>query len=277
MNKKQSLFQIILFGIMLIFAFISIYPLIWVVIQSFKTETEFLSSIWTLPQNLRLKNYDYVWNTAGLSRSFMNSIWVTLTTTVLEIAFISLAGFAFAKLRFKFKKFFYYYIILNLLIPTPIILLPMFLMVRNLGIINTLPALMFPYFQGFAPLGLIITTNYFESIPDELMEAAKLDGCSIFRIFFSVMFPLAKPIAATMAILGSMQAWNEYIWALISITDTARYTLPVGVATLNDSTSVIGYTPVFAALSISSVVIVMIYLVLQKQFVKSIAAGAVKG
>lgn len=277
MMNKKNVYKLFLFLFMLLAFFISVYPLLWVVIQSLKTDTEFLKSIWTLPARLNFQNYATAWNDAGMSRYFMNSVVVTLVTTAVNLVFVTCAGYAFAKLTFPGKTFFYYMIIFNLLIPTAIILLPMFTMVNRMHLVNTLPALVFPYFQGFAPMGLIICRNYFEDLPDELMEAGKLDGCSNMQVFRKIMLPLAKPILATMAILSAMQVWNEYLWALTSITDESKYTLSVGVALFNKKTETVGYTPVFAALSISALVIVVVYLCMQKNFVKSIAAGAVKG
>lgn len=277
MMNKKNVYKLFLFLFMLLAFFISVYPLLWVVIQSLKTETEFLESIWTLPARLNFQNYATAWNDAGMSRYFMNSVVVTLVTTAVNLVFVTCAGYAFAKLTFPGKTFFYYMIIFNLLIPTAIILLPMFTMVNRMHLVNTLPALVFPYFQGFAPMGLIICRNYFEDLPDELMEAGKLDGCSNMQVFRKIMLPLAKPILATMAILSAMQVWNEYLWALTSITDESKYTLSVGVALFNKKTETVGYTPVSAALSISALVIVVVYLCMQKNFVKSIAAGAVKG
>ena len=277
MMNKKNVYKLFLFLFMLLAFFISVYPLLWVVIQSLKTETEFLESIWTLPARLNFQNYATAWNDAGMSRYFMNSVVVTLVTTAVNLVFVTCAGYAFAKLTFPGKTFFYYMIIFNLLIPTAIILLPMFTMVNRMHLVNTLPALVFPYFQGFAPMGLIICRNYFEDLPDELMEAGKLDGCSNMQVFRKIMLPLAKPILATMAILSAMQVWNEYLWALTSITDESKYTLSGGVALFNKKTETVGYTPVFAALSISALVIVVVYLCMQKNFVKSIAAGAVKG
>lgn len=277
MMNKKNVYKLFLFLFMLLAFFISVYPLLWVVIQSLKTETEFLESIWTLPARLNFQNYATAWNDAGMSRYFMNSVVVTLVTTAVNLVFVTCAGYAFAKLKFPGKTFFYYMIIFNLLIPTAIILLPMFTMVNRMHLVNTLQALVFPYFQGFAPMGLIICRNYFEDLPDELMEAGKLDGCSNMQVFRKIMLPLAKPILATMAILSAMQVWNEYLWALTSITDESKYTLSVGVALFNKKTETVGYTPVFAALSISALVIVVVYLCMQKNFVKSIAAGAVKG
>lgn len=274
---KKKAVNIFLFLFMLLSFVISVYPLLWVVIQSLKTETEFLQSIWTLPSKLNLSNYAVAWNDAGMSKYFMNSVTVTIITTLVNLVFVTCAGYAFAKLKFLGKEFFYYMIIFNLLIPTAIILLPMFTMINKMHLVNTLPALVFPYFQGFAPMGLIICRNYFADLPDELMEAGKLDGCGNLSVFARIMLPLSKPIIATMAILSAMQVWNEYLWALTSITDESKYTLSVGVALFNKKTETVGYTPVFAALSISAMVIVIVYLCMQKHFVKSIASGAVKG
>ncbi|WP_319560944.1 carbohydrate ABC transporter permease [Marispirochaeta sp.] len=262
---------------MLVVSLISVYPLLWVIVQSLKTETEFLTSIWTLPGSLHLSNYKIAWSDADISNYFTNSVVVTLATTIVNIVFVMCASYAFAKLRFPLKNFFFYMIVFNMLIPTAIILLPMFIMVNRMGIVNTLPALVFPYFQGFAPLGLIIGRAYFADLPNELLEAAELDGCGTFTTFLWVMLPLTKPIVATLAILSSMMVWNEYLWALVSLTDKTRYTLSVGVAMFSDQAESVGYTPIFAALSISTIIIVIIYLAMQKQFVRSIAAGAVKG
>lgn len=274
---KKKVIKGLLFLFMIVAFLVSVYPLVWVVIQSLKTETEFLQSIWTLPGRLNFENYATAWNDAGMSKYFMNSVVVTVVTTVVNLIFVTCAGYAFAKLKFPAKEFFYYMVIFNLLIPTAIILLPMFTMINKMKLVNTLPALVFPYFQGFAPMGLIICRNYFSDLPDELMEAGKLDGCGNLSVFARIMLPLSRPIIATMAILSAMQVWNEYLWALTSITDQSKYTLSVGIALFNKKTETVGYTPVFAALSISALVIVVVYLCMQKNFVKSIASGAVKG
>lgn len=267
----------VVFIVVLFYAVVSLYPLIWVILQSFKTEQQFLSSIWSLPTSFGLSNYVTAFSKGHLSLYLKNTVINTIATLVVELSLILLAGFAFSKLKMKFKSFFFYMILINMLIPTPIILLPMYLQVVNLGIQNTLLAVVFPYFQGFAPLGLILIKNYMDSIPDEIIEAAKIDGCNTPTILFKIICPLVKPMLVTLAILGGMGAWNEYMWALVSISDTARYPLSVGIAILRDQISTLGYTPVFAALTIGAMVFVIIYLLAQKTFVRSITEGAVKG
>ena len=277
MKKKRKVGKTIIFWIVLIYACISLYPLIWVLLQSFKTEGQFLSSIWTLPTSFSFENYITAFTAGKLGVYLKNTAVNTLSTVIVDLVFITLAAFAFSKLKMKFKKFFYYMILLNMLIPTPIILIPMYLQVIDLGIQNTLPAIVFPYYQGFAPLGLVLLTNYMDNIPNEITEAAKIDGCSTPRLLWSVIVPLVKPMLTTLAIRGGMSSWNEYLWSLVSISDSAKYTLSVGIASLRDRTSVLGYTPIFAALTVSAIVFVILYLCAQKTFVRSITAGAVKG
>lgn len=276
-SGEQNQISPAVFVIMLIAAMISIYPLIWVILQSFKTESEFLRSIWSLPSSLNLDNYVEAFEEANLLTYLKNTVINTSATLAVDLVLITCLGYAFSKLKMKFKKLFYYMILINMLIPTPIILLPMYLQVVNLGIQNTLAAIVFPYYQGFAPLGLILIKNYMDNIPDEIIESAKMDGCGTYRILWSIMVPLVKPMLVTLAILGGMNAWNEYMWALVSISDTSKYTLSVGIAVIRDKIATIGYTPVFAALTVSAMVFVVIYLFAQKTFVRSITAGAVKG
>ncbi len=269
--------SIITFIIMLLIACISIYPLLWVLIQSFKTEGEFLQSIWTLPSSFNIDNYITAFREAKLALYMKNTVVNTVATLVVDLVLVTCLGYAFSKLKMKFKKFFYYVVLINMLIPTPIILLPMYLQIVNLDIQNTLAAIVFPYYQGFAPLGLILIKGYMDNIPDEIIESAKIDGCGTYRILWKIMVPLVKPMLVTLAILGGMNAWNEYMWALVSISDTSRYTLSVGISVIRDKIATIGYTPVFAALTVSAMVFVIIYLFAQKTFVRSITAGAVKG
>lgn len=276
-KTRKKITNGIIFIIVAVYAVVSVYPLIWVILQSFKSESQFLQSIWSLPSSLHFENYQTAFTTGKLGLYFFNTVKNTAATLVVDLVLITLAAFAFSELKMKFKKFFYYFILINMLIPTPIILLPMYLQVLNMNIQNTLAAIVFPYYQGFAPLGLVLATNYFNNIPDEVIEAARIDGCNTPKVLISIVVPLAKPILTTLAILGGMNAWNEYMWSLTSISNTSRYTLSVGIATLRDQTSILGYTPVFAALSASAIVFVILFLCAQRTFVESITAGAVKG
>lgn len=276
-KKKIRPIRIILFLIVLAYSIISLFPLIWVIIQSLKTEAEYLQSIWTLPGVPQFHNYLIAFEEAKVGKYLLNTARNTIATVVVDVVFITLAAFAFSKLKFKFKNFFWYMILLNMLIPTAIILIPMYLQVNKLGIANTLPAIVFPYFQGLAPMGLILLRSYMNNIPNELIEAAKIDGCGLPRILLRIIVPLVKPMLVTISILAGMGAWNEYLWALVSLTDKNKYVLSIGISMIQNQTDRFGYTPVFAALTISASVFVILYLCAQKTFVRSICAGAVKG
>lgn len=228
-KTRKKITNGIIFIIVAVYAVVSVYPLIWVILQSFKSESQFLQSIWSLPSSLHFENYQTAFTTGKLGLYFFNTVKNTAATLVVDLVLITLA------------------------------------------------AIVFPYYQGFAPLGLVLATNYFNNIPDEVIEAARIDGCNTPKVLISIVVPLAKPILTTLAILGGMNAWNEYMWSLTSISNTSRYTLSVGIATLRDQTSILGYTPVFAALSASAIVFVILFLCAQRTFVESITAGAVKG
>lgn len=273
MKKTGSFF---VFIIVFAYAMLSLYPMIWVVLQSLKTETEFLQSIWSLPKSFHLANYNTAFHAGKLFAYLKNTVIVTVASVVVELVLVTMAGFAFSKLKMKFKKFFLYFILLNMLIPTPVILMPMYIQVLRMHIQNTLPAMVFPYFQGMAPLGVLLVTGYMDNIPNEIIEAAQIDGAGIRQVLFRIMVPLVKPILVTLAILGGMGAWNEYLWAMVSISDSSRFTLSIGIAVLRDQTSSLGYTPIFAALTVSASVFVILYICMQKTFVRSITAGAVK-
>ncbi len=273
----KPVFRIGAFVTIMVSSIFSLYPLIWVILQSFKTEQQFLQNIWSLPTNLHLDNYLIAFQRGNLLQYFKNSVVVTVSTVIVEIIFIIMAAFAFSKLKMKFKRFFFNFILLNMLIPAPVILIPMYMQVINLKIQNTLPALIFPYFQGMAPIGLILVGGYMDNIPNEIIEAARVDGAKTINILLKIVLPISKPIIVTYGILCGMGAWNEYLWAMVSISDNTKRTLSVGISNLRDQTSSIGYTPVFAALTISAMVFVILYLCMQRTFVRSVTAGAVKG
>lgn len=277
MSRKKTILHAITFIIVLICSVISLYPLVWVILQSFKTERQFLQNIWSLPTSLNFENYILAFQRGNLLQYFMNSVVVTISTVLVEVVFMTMASFAFSKMKMKFRKFFYNFILLNMLIPAPVIIIPMYMQIISLHIQNTLPALIFPYLQGMAPIGLILVGGYMDNIPDEIIEAARVDGAKTRHVLIKIVLPIAKPILVTYAILCGMGAWNEYLWAMVSISDKSKITLSVGISNLRDQTSSIGYTPVFAALTVSAMVFVILYLCMQKTFVRSITAGAVKG
>lgn len=275
--KRANLVKLFLTIPVLIFSVIALYPLIWVFMQSFKTEQEFLTSIWAIPEAFQFKNFESAWFHGYFSTYYKNSVLVSFFSIILGLFVTSMAGYVFARLRFRGKKLLFSLLIAVLLIPSPVFLLPVYFIVRDLGWLNSYQGLIGPYVAGMIPLGVLIMSNFFKDISNDLMEAAKIDGCSHFGIFYKIMLPLTKPALATLSILFFMNVWNEYMWALISLSDKDLYTIPIGMAKMSAQKFMYGNTVVFAGIVISTIPVLIVFLSLQKYFIRAITDGSVKG
>jgi ABC-type glycerol-3-phosphate transport system permease component len=270
---KRGMLTIPLF----LYTFVSIYPLLWVLIQSFKTEANFLADPWGLPESWNVANYASAWSNANFGTYYNNSILVTGVTLLIALFITALAGYAFARLRFTGQNVLLMLIVAVLLVPVPVLLLPVYFITRDLGLLNSYGGLIGPYVAGAVPLGVLVMRNYFQSIPYELSDAARIDGCNEYGIFFRVMLPLVTPALATVSMLVFMDVWNEYMWALISLSDQKLYTIPIGMATMEAKKFVYGNTTVFAGMVLSTIVIISLFIFLQRYFLKAMSEGAVKG
>lgn len=277
---KQSKIPVsrIFFGLLVLaYALVSLYPLIWMVIQSFKDDLSFFLNQYALPEIWRWENYAKAWTEANVSQYYFNSIVVTFSTLVIGIVVCSLAGYAMAKLKFRGKVLLLMITLCVLFVPAPLLAFPNYFIVRDLGILGTRWGLIGPYVCGMIPLSNLLMMNAFNAVPHELSESARLDGCSEMGILLRIMMPLAKPTIATIAILNFMSTWNEYMWAIISLSDQSIYTLPIGIVDLGSKVFIYGYGPVFAGMVLMTLPVVLFYVLMQKQFVAAITAGAVKG
>lgn len=255
---------------------LTVYPLVWMVFGGFKSGSEFYSNIWGFPSTLDLTNFIYAWNEGALGQKYINSILVTVGTMLLVLPITSMAGYALAKIRFPGHRFVYIAILLGIMVPFGVIAIPVFTVIVDMGLLNTLQGLILVYTASAIPLGVFLMYSFFESIPDELEEAAQIDGCSPFGAFFRVVLPLARPGLATQVILTGTTVWNEYFMASLLIHQDNLETLPLGLVIF---TSRFGtdYPQLFAALTIVTLPMIILYLSAQKQFISGLAAGAVKG
>lgn len=262
--------------IMIVMIVLTVYPLLWMVLGGFKSGAEFYSNIWGLPSTLDFSNFVYAWNAGNLGQKFLNSLVVTLGTMALVLPITSMAGYALAKIRFRGRRLVYGFILLGIMVPFGVIAIPVFTVIVDLGLLNTLFGLVLVYTANAIPLGVFLMYSFFESIPDELEEAAQVDGCSPFGAFFRIILPLARPGLATQVILTGTSVWNEYFMASLLIHQDSLQTLPLGLVIF---TSRFGtdYPQLFAALTIVTLPMIILYLSAQKQFISGLAAGAVKG
>ena len=266
--KKKNVTKLLLFIFMCIASYLTVFPIIWVMIQSLKTQNEFMANIWSLPRSFNLNAYRFMlFGRHNLARNFMNSINTMFFSTLYNTVLITMAGYAFAKLRFRFKPFFFYFIVINLIISEPVLLLPTLIRVYRMGILNTLPALVLPYFVSFAPIGLIMCRSYMIGIPDSITESAKVDGCGPVNTFFKIILPMSRSIIAALVVLSSMSAWNEFYFAFVSLTRTRFFTMQVRIASIVYMGGSIGHVSLFAAITMSALVIIVIFLALQRYFV----------
>lgn len=274
MDTQESLsWKIFIYAVALIMVVLMAYPLIWMIYSSFKTNREIFLFPFSLPNKMRLDNWMQAWRMGNLGRYFINSIFVT-SISVLLIAFLSsMAGYAFARLRFKGREFLFYTFLLGLILPVQIVVIPLFAFLNKVRLLNTYFALILPYITWGLPLSIYIFRSFFLTLPGDIADAAKIDGCSLFGLYWRIMLPLIRPALVTIAILQSINVWNEFLLALLFIYEDELKTIPVGLLAFYGYHN-INYKLIFSALSITTVPVLIVYFIFQKQIVSGLTTGA---
>lgn len=273
MNKRKDIItKILLWALTIIF----LIPLYWLVVSSLKTDAEitrFPPTFW--PHVINLKNFPYVWKYLHFGRTTLNSLLVSITTTILIVINSTMAGYAFAKKKFLGRKFMMVVLIGTMTIPATVLLLPLFFIISKLGMYDKLIGLIFPF--GVTVFGIFFMKQYIEDIPDSLIEAARIDGCGEFAIFFKVILPLLKPGITSLAIIEFVNNWNSFTMPLVLLKDPEKFTLPLRLGMLSKETVAVPWSQIMAANVLVVLPVVVIFLLLQKYFVKGIMSGSVKG
>ena len=268
----QTIMYLILFG----FTILTLYPLIWMVINSFKTTQEFLMNPLGLPNRWFFKNYPLAWRLANFSTLFLNSILYTGISTIGIIFFSLAAAFAFAKIKSKATSFLYGGFLIGILFTIESLMIPLYLMSFTLGLTDTRIGVLIPYIGLGLPIGIYLCTEFIKSLPDSVVEAARIDGASYFKIFLYIIIPMAKPVIATVAIMNALGIWNEFMLINILVSRGDLLSLPVGIMKFSGALAS-DYGKQFAALVIGTVPTVSFYLVLRNRITQGVAAGATKG
>jgi raffinose/stachyose/melibiose transport system permease protein len=225
---------------------------------------------------LRAENYPQAWMASDIGRLYKNSIIVSTLSMILTVAISALAGYGLGRIRFAGRTVVYALVLVGLTIPLQIALIPLFINLRSLGLLNTRLALIGPYTGFGLAFGTYIMKGFFEGLPRELEEAARLDGASEFGIFARVMLPLTRPALATIAIFLFLQNWNEFLFALTFITEGGMRTLPTGIYALLSSEFYGNYPILAASLVLFSIPVLVLYFLFQRQFIEGLTAGALK-
>ena len=262
--------------VLMLFTGIVLFPLAAMVFGSLKTQFQFYANPWGVPSTLIWGNYSYAWNMAQIPRFLLNSIIVAAGTVSLTLVLASAAAYGFSSFQFRASRPLFLLFVLLLIIPVPVAIIPLYVIVVRLHLVDTYLALILPYTSGSLPLAIFLLRASFQAIPQEITSAARIDGCSHFGAYVRIALPLAGPGLATVTILAFISSWNEFFLALIFIRDPALMTLPLGLQTFVFQYST-QWTYLFAALTLSIVPIVVVYVALQRQFIRGLASGALAG
>jgi len=259
--------------ILILFGIATFFPLVLVVITSLKNNTQFYQNFWLPTFPLQFGNYEVAFG--RIWRYILNSIIYSSSTIFLVGTLSSIAGYVFARFKFPFKSVLFLGFITLVMVPSVLTLAPRFIMVRDFGLVNTPFALIIAWVSSGLVLSTWLMRSYFESLPQELFDAAYVDGAADWQVFFFVSLPLARPMVATVAMTTLIATWNDLIWPLVTITD--RDTMPLAQGLMQFSSSFeTEWGPLFAGYVISSIPLLLVFVVAMRQFISGLTSGAVK-
>jgi raffinose/stachyose/melibiose transport system permease protein len=261
--------------LLVIVAVIFFFPLVWMVLSSFKTNSEIFRTPFALPSGIDFTQWATAWEVGNIGQYAMNSVIATGVSVIAILAFSSAAAFAFSRYRFRGSGLLMGSLALGLLLPLQSYFIAQSTMFRDLYLTDTRLALIIPYTAMGIPLATYLLKVYLDALPDELFEAARIDGAGDFRVFALIALPLLRPGLATVAIFSALASWNEFLLALLYIQDDSLKTIPTGLLAFS-SRYVTDYGLLFSALSIVTIPMVVIYIVFNKQITEGITAGSLK-
>jgi multiple sugar transport system permease protein len=272
---RRRISQVILYVLLILGALIALLPMLWMLSASVMPTGE--ASMYPprlLPSSVTFSHYGELFTRLNLGRYLFNSALIAFTVTAISLVINSMAGYAFAKLRFRGRDRAFRILSLGLVLPVQVAMLPLFLLMKNLHLINTYWGVIIP---GMASIfGIFLIRQYALSIPDDMLDAARIDGASELRIYWSVVVPGILPILATLAIWTFLATWNDFMWPLIVLSDESHYTLPVALANLSGE-HVMDTELMMAGSVLTVIPVLAVFLFLQRYYIQGVMAGSVKG
>ncbi len=261
--------------VLILFTAVYLVPILWMILSSFKADSElFAYPPKLLPSQFSLENYTDAWNRGDFGLYFKNTTIVAVTATVLTVVINTMAGYAFAKYKFKGSTAIFMMFLATMMLPLEVLMIPIFQVVRTFHLYNNFWGLIIP--SAATPAGVFLVRQYFLTIPNEIMESARIDGASETKIFLRLMIPLAKPVMRLICIFAFLWRWNDYMWPLVVIRDTKKYTVQLALANFSGQYAV-DWGSLLAMSVLTMIPVLIIFLIFQKQFMKGMVAGAVKG
>ena len=269
-TKKLFVHLALLFGVG-----VTVFPFLWMVLTSFKTVGEAMQIPPTFfPKQFLVDAYGQIITALPFARVYLNTIISTVVTTIVQVMFCSMAAYAFARIEFPFKNVIFVLILSVLMVPGQIFLIPQYQIIQKLGLLDTIPALFLP--NLFSAFGTFLLRQFFMSLPKELEEAAFLDGCSRYQIFWKIMLPLPKPGIVSLVIFTAKFAWNDFMWPLIVNTSPKMMTLGPALSTLQGQYTT-KYPMQMAGAVMAVIPIIVLFFIFQKQFIEGVAQSGIKG
>lgn len=275
MRRTRYLQMLVLYPVFILFSITILFPLFWMVYSSLKSDTAIFANVFALPGSLYLDNYQKVFTTGGMDIFFKNSILVAVVSVAGLLLFSAMAAYAFATFSFKGSTLLYLFFLIGLMVPPQALIISGFKWMAILKLLSTYWALFFTYF-GWTSFGILVLRNFFESVPGEIKDAARIDGAGHWQMFTRIMLPLARPSISTVAIFYFMWIWNDFIYPLVYMQKQEMYTVPLGILFLNGR-YIIQWGLQMAGLAVATIPPLLVYYIFQKQFVRGLLSGALKG
>jgi N-acetylglucosamine transport system permease protein len=257
-----------------VWTIIVIVPFLWVVLSSFKTTKEILASPFSLPAHWQFDNYAHAWTDAGIRQFFLNTVIVVGVALVLVMLLGAMCAYVLARFKFPGSRFIYYLMLAGLTFPIFLAIVPLFFILKNIGLINTLPGLIMVYVAFALPFTVFFLYAFFRTLPDDVYEAALIDGAGEWRTFFRIMLPMARPGMAAVAIFNFLGLWNQFLLPVALNTDQSRYVLTQGMASFASQAGyAVDFGALFAAVVITVVPVLIVYVIFQRRLEGSVSRG----
>ena len=257
-----------------VWSIVVIVPFLWVVLSSFKTTKEILASPFSLPAHWQFDNYAHAWTDAGIRQFFLNTVIVVGVALVLVMLLGAMCAYVLARFTFPGSRAIYYLMLAGLTFPIFLAIVPLFFILKNIGLINTLPGLIMVYVAFALPFTVFFLYAFFRTLPDDVYEAALIDGAGEWRTFFRIMLPMARPGMAAVAIFNFLGLWNQFLLPVALNTDQSKYVLTQGMASFASQAGyAVDFGALFAAVVITVVPVLIVYVIFQRRLEGSVSRG----
>lgn len=275
MRKRKNGGYIIVYVILISGIIITILPFLWMILTSLKTQSEAVQiPITIFPKNWKFGNYPAVFEKVPYLQMYFNTIISSVITVVVQVIFCSMAAYAFARIKFPGRDIIFYFLLAVLMIPSSFFILPQYLIIQKMGLLNTVYALFIP--KLFSAFGTFLLRQFFMALPNELEDAARLDGCNHFKIYLKIMLPLVKAGLVSMVIITFKYAWNDLMWPLIVNNTPEKMTLSAGLSYLQGQ-FMTDYPVMMAGAVMAVLPLLVLFVFFQNQFIEGVAASGIKG